>query len=92
MGRRIESVYEVTEFETDKKYGFTSRSGPVDSHTLYTFEVSESSTRVNVSTETDPKGIFKTEGMIIERKFRKQYQENLALLKSILEVHRIVNP
>src|SRR5687767_5134804 len=39
MGRRFESVYEVTEFKLNQTYGFKSQSGPMDSNTLYTFEI-----------------------------------------------------
>lgn len=89
MGRRIESIYEVTEYEVDKRYGFTSLSGPVDSRTLYTFEVIQNRTKINISTETNPRGVLKTDNLSDERKFRKQYQENLALLKNLLETPRI---
>lgn len=89
MGRRIESIYEVTEFEVDKKYGFTSVSGPVDSHTLYTFEMIHIRTKINISTEMNPRGVLKTANPIDERKFRKQHQENLALLKNLLETPQI---
>src|SRR5512135_2796431 len=37
MGERIEAVYEITVFDSNKRYGFKSVSGPVDSYTLYTF-------------------------------------------------------
>ena len=87
MGRRIESVYEVTEFEPNKEYGFKSLSGPLQSQTLYTFEITEASTRINVSTQASPGELFKTNDVIVEKKVRKQYKENLAILKSVLEAH-----
>src|SRR5215213_8944264 len=37
MGQRTASVFEVTDFEVDRQYGFKSISGPVAFHTLYTF-------------------------------------------------------
>ena len=89
MERRIESIYEVTEFELDKRYEITSLSGPVDSRTLYTFESLQNRTKINISTETNPRGILKTDSLMVERKFRKQYKENLALLKNILETPQI---
>jgi Polyketide cyclase / dehydrase and lipid transport len=87
MGRRVESTYEVTEFEPNKKFGFKSLSGPMPSHTLYTFEVIEGSTRINISSQASPGDLFKTADIIIEKKVKKQYKENLAILKGVLEAH-----
>ena len=89
MGHRIESIYEVTEFEPNKRYGFKSRSGPMDSHTLYTFEVLGGSTKINISTRISPGDLFKPDNVAIEKKVKKQYRENLALLKGILEADRV---
>jgi hypothetical protein len=91
MGHRIEGVYEVTEFEPNKKYGFKSRSGPMDSHTVYTFEVMGGSTKINLSTRISPGDLLKPESIAIEKKVKKQCRENLALLKGILEADRVAN-
>ncbi len=85
VGHRIESVYEVTEFEPEKRYGFKSLSGSMDSHTLYTFEVVKGSTRINISTQVSPGDLFIIVNGIAEKKVKKQYRENLALLKDVLE-------
>ncbi|MGZ9166711.1 MAG: hypothetical protein ACXW4U_16180 [Anaerolineales bacterium] len=90
LGRRIETVYEVTVFELNKRYGFKSVSGPVDSNTLYTFEITKGSTRINLATETNPRDVFKPNEAAAIKQFKKQYKENLALLKSILEAHQIL--
>lgn len=85
MGRRIETTYEVTEFEPYKKYGFRTLSGPIHSHTVFTFELHAGSTKVNITTEANPGELFQTSDGVVEKKARKQYKENLALLKHILE-------
>lgn len=90
MGRRIETLYQVTELEANKRYGFASLAGPVDSRAYYAFEMVKGGTRIQLSTETNPRGLFKTEDAMVQ-KFKKQYQENLALLKNVLEAHGIVN-
>jgi len=89
MGRRIESTYEVTEFEPYKKYGFRSLTGPIHSHTIFTFEVFAGSTRVNITTEANPGDLFETSDGIVEKKAKKQYKENLALLKHVLETSQV---
>jgi hypothetical protein len=91
MGQRIESIYEVTEFEPNKKYGFKSRSGPMNSYTVYTFEMMKDSTRINVSTQVSSEGLFKPGDSAVEKQVKKQCRENLALLKGILEAGRIEN-
>jgi hypothetical protein len=91
MGQRIESVYEVTDFEPNKKYGFKSRSGPTDSYILYTFGAMQGSTRLKVSTRVSTGNLAKPGGIAVEKKVKKQCRENLALLKDILEADRIEN-
>jgi Polyketide cyclase / dehydrase and lipid transport len=88
MGRRVESTYEVTQFEPNKKFGFKSLSGPMHSHTLYTFEVINGSTRMNIATQASPGDLFKTADVIVEKRVKKQYRENLAILKDVLEASR----
>ena len=85
MGRRIQSTFEVTEFEPNMKYGFKSLSGPMQSHTLYTFELAGGGTRVNIATQASAINLLQVEDAILEKKMKKQLKENLAMLKDILE-------
>jgi len=90
LGRRIESTYEVTVFESNKRYGFKSISGPVDSDTLYSFEMSQGGTKVTLSTETNPKELSTPGSAIVIKQFKKQHKENLAMLKNILEAQQVL--
>ena len=90
LGWRMETLYEVTVFEPNERYGFKSVSGPVDSYTLYTFEIYQGGTTVNLSTETNPKDVFKPNGPTVVKQFKKQLKENLAMLKSVLEANQIL--
>jgi hypothetical protein len=85
MGRRIESLNEVTEYEPNRRYGFKSLTGPVDSHTVYSFEMAAGSTRLTISTDLDQRDLFKISDAIVEKKFKRQYKENFNLLKQVLE-------
>jgi hypothetical protein len=62
----------------------------VDSYTLYTFAMTEDGTEINLFIETNPRDLFKPNDTVIVKKFKKQYKENLAMLKSVLEAHQIV--
>jgi hypothetical protein len=90
LGLRIETTYQVTVFEPNQRYGFKSVSGPVASHTLYTFAMTEAATQIHLSTETNPRDLFQSNDGIVIKKFKKQYKENLAMLKSVLEARRSV--
>jgi hypothetical protein len=91
MGRRIESTYEVTEFTPSEKYGFKSRSGPVDSCTLYTFEIIRGCTQMTMTSEVHSEELVKTNEVLIGKKMKKQSEQNLALLKGLLEADRVKN-
>jgi hypothetical protein len=85
MGRRMEGVYQVTEYEPDKKYGFKSQSGPIVVYTLYMFEVMKGSTRIDLFAQITPGTLVKSSDASTERRVRKQYRENFNLLKDLLE-------
>ena len=90
MGRRVETTYEITVFELNKKYGFQSISGQVDSYTLYTFEMAEGGTTMNVSIEKNSRDLFKPNNASVVKKFQKEYKANLAMLKTVLETRPVV--
>jgi hypothetical protein len=92
IGWRMESVSEVIEFELNKRYGFKSLSGPMDSYTLYTFESMKGGTRIGKSTQISLGEPFKSNSINAERTIKKEYRENLALLKDILESSREERP
>ena len=91
MGRRMESMYEVTEFNPNNRYGFKSLSGPMVSCTLYTFESIKGSTRVNHSVQISLGETLTSNPLSAEKTVKtvkKEYRENLALLKDLLEASR----
>ena len=90
MGRRVESTFEVTEYELNKKYGFRSLSGPIRSQTSYTFEVVKGITKINTSIQATVARLFQVDEGILEKGMREQLQENLAMLKGLLEAKRLL--
>ena len=85
MGRRVMSTYEVTEYETDRKYGFKSLSGPLHTQTSYTFEIANGSTRVNLSMQAHVVNFFQMTEGTLQKRMKKQLKDNLAMLKELLE-------
>ena len=85
MGRRNLGTFEVTEFEPDKRYGFKSLSGPVHSSTTYTLEKVSGGTRINVSIEASAPNFFHITEKLLRKTMKKQLEEDVAMLKAILE-------
>jgi hypothetical protein len=92
MGRRLEIVHEVTEYKPDERYGFKSQSGPIDLYTVYTFEVMKGGTRIGHFTQLILGEPFKSSLLTTEKTVKKEYKENLALLKDVLESTRAELP
>ena len=90
MGRRIQSNFEVTEFEANKSYGFKTISGPIQLQTSYNFESVENGTNLIVSSMINPGGFFKLVDPIVKRVAKKQFKENLTMLKKLLETREII--
>ena len=85
MGNRIQSTFEVTEYEPNKRYGFKSLSGPLQSVTSYSLDISKRYTQVKISTQANVINKLDFNENILEKKMKRQIKENLAMLKSILE-------
>ena len=90
LGRRNQGIFEVTEYEPNRKYGFKSLSGPLHSQTSYTFEMSKDSTKISITTRAHAGSFFEMNEQLMERKMKKQLKENLALLKDVLEAQQIL--
>lgn len=85
MGNRTQSTFEVTEFEPNKRYGFKSLSGPLQSVISYTFDISKRYTEVKISAQANIVNTMEFNENILEKKLKRQIKENLAMLKKILE-------
>lgn len=85
VGHRNLSTFEVTEYETNRKYGFKSLSGPMHSQTSFTFETANGGTRISISMRVHLVRFFKMDERILGEKIKKQLKEDLTLLKDVLE-------
>ncbi|HSL43599.1 MAG TPA: SRPBCC family protein [Anaerolineales bacterium] len=91
MGQRNLSTFEVTEYEPNRKYAFKSLSGPFRLQTAYTFEMADNSrTKINISIQAGVVDFVQMDEGILEKKMRKQLQENLAVLRKLLEARQIL--
>ena len=89
LGRRNLSTFEVMEYEPDEKYGFKSLSGPVHSSTSYILENVGGRTRVHIFMQASAPRFFRITERLLEETMRKQLEENVGMLKTVLETdHR----
>ena len=86
LGERRESVCEVTEFVPYTRYSYRSQSGPILSNTAYSFDMKGGRTELQLAVQIHPGDLFKPSIAMSEKQLKKQYKENLALLKDILEI------
>ena len=85
LGRRAESIQEVTEYEPNRKFTFKSTSGPVESKDEYTFESVAGGTKVTRVAEAKMGGFFRLAEPVAVRMMRRQFETNFANLKDLLE-------
>ena len=90
VGYRVQGVFEVTEYEPNRKYAFRSIAGPLHLQTCYTFNVSSDSTKISITTRAHATGLFEMDERLLERKMKKQLKENLKLLKDLLEAKQML--
>jgi len=86
LGRRLESTYEVTEFEANRKFMFKNTAGPIPIEGGFTCEpVPEGATKITLNGEADVGGFFKLAEPIVNRMLQRQWETNLSNLKDLLE-------
>lgn len=90
MGHRVQGTFEVVIFEPATKYEFKSLSGPLLSHIAYAFEMANGGTKVNMSMQASAVNFVQMDEGVLEKRMKKQFKENLAMLKDLLEVKRIL--
>lgn len=85
LGQKMESTYEVTEFVPNKKMVFKSSSGPVQFQFSQTFESTGGRTKMTAHVEMETKGFFKLAEGAIAGNLKKNFEDQSAKLKSMME-------
>ena len=85
MGRPIETTWEVTEYQPGQKLGFRIIKGPIPFQASYVLEPVKGSTKLIFHAWAKTKGITKLFDPLINRMGQKQYERDLATLKTVLE-------
>ncbi len=85
LGRRIESIYEFTEYEANRQFSLKTTSGPIPIEATITCESVENGTKVNFSARGEVGGFFKVAEPLVSRMAQRTWTANYANLKDLLE-------
>jgi uncharacterized protein YndB with AHSA1/START domain len=85
LGRRIESTWEVTEYELNRRASLKTTSGPVPIEQSATLESVEEGTKVTLVAEYEVGGFYKLAEPIVARMARRQSEADFGNLKDLLE-------
>lgn len=85
LGRKIESINEITVWDPPNQYGYKSISGSMPFETMYTFEARENGTHLSVHAQLEIGGFFKMAEGLAGRLAKKQIDTDFEALKRFLE-------
>jgi uncharacterized membrane protein len=85
LGKRIETVLELTEYEPNARSAVRMVSGPVPLRGTYEYEPVGGGTRFTVTGELDAHGFFKLAEPVFARITGRELEANLGHLKDLLE-------
>ncbi len=88
MGRRVESMMEVTSLEPERDFSFRVVKGPVPFAVRHLLAPAGEGTRLTLQGEGEPGGFFKLAGPLVGRAVKRQSAADLARLKEVLEGSR----
>ncbi|MEZ4671000.1 MAG: SRPBCC family protein [Anaerolineae bacterium] len=85
MGREVITIWEVTDFEPNKMFGFKVIAGPVPFRGAYTFVPTTTGTRVTITAQAQMNGLSRLFEPIIAYSGKQQYEKDFLTLKKVLE-------
>ena len=88
MGRRVESMMEVTALEPERDFSIRVVKGPIPFAVRHLLAPEATGTRLTLRGEGEPGGFFKIAGGLVGRAAKRQSEKDLARLKQVLESGR----
>jgi carbon monoxide dehydrogenase subunit G len=85
LGRRMETILEVTAYEPGRQFSLKVVSGPIPFDVRQNLQPVEGGTKIDVVIEGEPGGFFKLAEPLVVRAVGRELANNLATLKDILE-------
>jgi carbon monoxide dehydrogenase subunit G len=85
LGRAMDGVMEITEYEPPTKFAFTNRLGPIQMKVAVMLKPVGTGAKITVHAQGNPDGMFKIAEGPMAQQIKIQMEMNLEKLKSILE-------
>jgi hypothetical protein len=85
LGRRIEYVNEIVEFEPPERLAMRSVKAPFPMDVTYEFEEADGATRVRIRAAGEASGFYRLAGPLLDRAVRRGIEGDLARLRACLE-------
>jgi hypothetical protein len=85
LGRRVESILEVTELEPERKFSLRTVSGAVPVEVRHTLEPRDGGTRLTFVGEGDPQGFGGFARSLVVRAAEREFKRDFKRLKELLE-------
>ena len=85
LGRRLEYVYPVVEYDPDKRLVMRTADGPFPMETTYEWEPTEAGTRMTIRNRGTPSGFSRMVAPFMSAAMRRANRKDLAALKALLE-------
>lgn len=89
VGQRLESESEIVEYELNRRITTKGSQGPIQTKSQATFESVGGGTRVNLTLEGDPGGVFKLAEPLVVKLGHRQFQAAFDNLKDLMEAHAL---
>ncbi len=89
LGRRIPTVYEVTEYKPNQIAAWKAVSGPLLLKFQRTFERVEGGTRVTIRYEAEVRGFFKLVMSFLAGTVKRQHEGDLRKVKELMEARAV---
>ena len=84
-GRKVETTWEVTEYELNRLVKWKTTAGPIPMEGGTSFESTDNGTRVTFQLEARPTGLYGLLQPILGRAVKKQVKSDMESLKDVLE-------
>ncbi len=89
LGRRVPTIYEVTEYEPNRIAAWKAVSGPLLLKFQRTFECVEGGTQVTIRYEAELRGFFKPVMSLLARTVKRQHEGDLRKVKELMETRAL---
>jgi carbon monoxide dehydrogenase subunit G len=85
LGRRFEATLEVVELEPGRRFSLRSLTGPIPLEVRHSLEPADGGTRLTVVLEGKTGGFFRLGEGLVERKAKRQIEQDFGAFKAMVE-------